>query len=488
MSNVSNSLTEKNRYNKKTAYICGSTKLTFADVYTHSRAAATYLSERGIAAREKVLFVMEDCLEWPMFFHGCILIGAIPVVLSPKTDIDMLQRICDITGAKTIITNHNLSELLDNPNLSIIEPNDKYKSSEPYTDFYDFHPSDDVVYFSTSGTTGYPKLVMHCHQVVENFTASNFPWHITDHSIVCCGAKMSFGFGWIVQVLGCLIFKSTHIILPSDFDLRKIPNKINEHSATHLFTNPTVLQMMLKFDHVVLGNHLEYIWCGGEPLPQSVVRACIEKFNKYPGDTYGLSESPCSTILNDPNNYRIGSIGKPAPGVECRIVDEEYNDCEINTPGRLLIKSNMLSTGYYNDQFNTEKTFQNNWLHTNDVVYKDQDGYFYFVGRLDQYVKIRGRFVSALEIENILLGYSDILESSVTFAKKGVDDFMEAFAFVVIENPSVTVTDIRARLTSERYPSHLIPKNIFITKTLPKTVTNKKIRVFSTLMNWQNTG
>jgi acyl-coenzyme A synthetase/AMP-(fatty) acid ligase len=91
-------------------------------------------------------------------------------------------------------------------------------------------------------------------------------------------------------------------------------------------------------------------------------------------------------------------------------------------------------------------------------------------------------------LKNILLGYSDILESSVTFAKKGVDDFMEAFAFVVIENPSVTVTDIRARLTSERYPSHLIPKNIFITKTLPKTVTNKKIRVFSTLMNWQNTG
>jgi crotonobetaine/carnitine-CoA ligase len=163
------------------------------------------------------------------------------------------------------------------------------------------------------------------------------------------------------------------------------------------------------------------------------------------------------------------------------VIDEHGNNCTPNQAGQLLLKTNFTALGYFNAPEISSKSFQGEWLHTNDIVYQDEDGYYYFVSRSDHYVKIRGRLVSAVEIENIITSYDGVTECSTSFGLN--DGVMEAFSFLVVDDPLLDATAIRARMLTDGYSSHQIPKNIFVTKTLPKTPNGKRIRSLSRLLD-----
>ncbi len=458
-----------------TAYIFKNQCLSFGELAHGARAAAKQLSQRGFGPRHRVLLIQDDGFEWPMMFHALIILGCIPVLINPAmpsaTVFDIVNKVncTHALGQRCHMQDHR-----DNINNWVEIEDIDFKSSSIYSGEYSYQQDDLLLLLVSSGTNGTPKIIQHRHQDLEKVFLECDPYDFAPGRVLCCSARMSWSFGLITNVLGCVASGATCIILKLPGDLRRIVDIVDQHGVTDLFGNPALIKFFIKQSNGKFNPALKKVWAVGEIVPQGLQQEIYANMPWTLGQSYGTSETlRWAVIINGARDYREYSIGKPTPGVEVKLVDDQGNTCAVGEVGELWIKHSTISAGYW-DNNGFESQFVDGWFNTRDLMYQDQDGFFFMLGRSDQVLKINGHFVSALDIENQLNSIPGVTDSVVVFDHHQIK--VNPLAFITVE-PNTDVDTVCQHLSM---PSLHRPQ-IFLLPALPLTANNKKIRSLKVL-------
>jgi len=347
---------------------------------------------------------------------------------------------------------------------------------------FSYQPKDKFVYFRTSGTSNNAKTVVYSHRAFISIRDNMARMGLTNNSVFYSPAKMSFAMGFWGNIYAPWVFKATHVLTASNFDLRNIISLINEHCVTDMFASPSIVNLMTKDRRSILGTSLQRLTISGEPLPATVASNFQERFGIKIRNLYGLTESFAVLMNTNPNVDSVRS-GTPTPGTQVRLIDENGNVCPPGVPGRMIYTSKCLADGYELDPKATAECFKDGWYYTNDLFEQDAQGTYRFIDRIGQCVKIRGQWASTIDVENLFVSIPEIIECAVSFDKDQFG-FYKPVAFVVKDTDSmISTNDVLERISKLTDNKYLVPKNIHFVNELPKTLTNKRIKVLESLMD-----
>jgi long-chain acyl-CoA synthetase len=279
-----------------------------------------------------------------------------------------------------------------------------------------------IVY--TSGTTGLPKGVIKKHRDTLRFARMiNWPGQLNSHSR-CLGMWPLFHVALLHANFPFLMFGGTQFLLKR-FDEEKVLKLINDEQITHLAGAPTMLVRITdhpdrpKYDT----SSLHSIAYGGSPMPFDGLKRGIEAFGPVFHQGFGMTEGTGQTVLTGPDHLRaitepgkekiLLSVGKPLPACELRLVDDDGNDVTGGEPGEIIMRSEAIIAGYWNNPEGTAELIQNGWLHTGDIGRKDEDGYVYLVDRKKDLIISGGENIASKDVENVIYTNPAVAECAV---------------------------------------------------------------------------
>lgn len=330
----------------------------------------------------------------------------------------------------------------------------------------------------TSGSTGKPKLVIHCHQdfMVSLTRYADQVLDMQRNDVVFCASRLSFAFG-LQNMFLALLNAATYLLPPKDIIADNVLETIQRGKATLIFAVPRVYDMLLKDKAQSLEKLSSLRLCvsAGESLPLPTYNAWKEHFGQEIISSLGSTEVFSTYISNILGSKKLGATGKLIPGFQAKLINDAGDPSQTGEPGALWIRGPSVIT-HYDDKQLEKSLFVDGWFCTNDVFKQDIDGYYYFVGRNNEMIKINGLWVSPNEIEETLKSFNKISDAAVVpFSKDNGAPGIKAFVVLnkdtAIPSESEIKDHCRATMSSWKYP-HFIE---FIDQ-LPRTVTGKLAR------------
>lgn len=339
-------------------------------------------------------------------------------------------------------------------------------------------PEDACMILYTSGTTGRPKGAIITHKMIFwNSVNTGLRLNLTQQDVTLTFAPFFHTGGWNVLTTPFL-HRGARLILSNKFDPEKVLRLCDEQNVTILFGVPTMMDMMARseaFNEAKLDS-VRYAIVGGEPMSVKLIEEWHEKGVPI-RQGYGLTEfGPNVFSLNEEDAIRkIGSIGFPNFYIDTKVVDDTGNETGVNEPGELLLRGPACMKGYWNNEEATAKTIVNGWMHTGDIVRKDDEGYFYVMDRKKDMFISGAENVYPAEIEHTLRLMDGIREAAVI----GVPDATwgeSGMAFIVKESDSTLDKTTIIAFCRERLAKYKIPKHIRFIPELPKSDSGKILK------------
>jgi len=439
---------------QKIAYQDSTTDLTFGELETGIQAQAWTLLTQGLVAGDRVVIQLPNSVYYPILFLACIQVGIIPVLIDFESPATIVQQLVEKSQAKLVINSPLKGERTD------LAP------------VHAHHTQSLAFMICSSGTTGAPKLIEHQHGLFFNSIESTSGLYQVDETSILMGTqKMSFGWALGNYIMFSLYHGCCAVLFDQALTAAALINIIESKKVTHFFSNPTVYSLLARKNTIAKFSTLTHPICASEPLLPVLARQFWARYGIKLLNSYGSSETVINPIKCEISDDQCTAIGKLLPQWQVKVLDEHYNECTLGTPGVLYIETSRMAQRYHNQD---DSAFSNNWFCTNDVVYVDAAGYYHFVNRQGQWVKINALWTSASEIENLLLSTGKIIESTVVFVDNDYG-LKEAIAYVV---PEVGQTIIPHQLRSELLElakSHQVPKKIILVDQLPRTSRNKRV-------------
>jgi long-chain acyl-CoA synthetase len=341
-------------------------------------------------------------------------------------------------------------------------------------------PEDPAVLLYTSGTTGKPKGVTLTH---KNFlTQCNtvvpavFPMQPKDRPVLVLPLYHVYG---LANGLVSGIFSATSMVLVPQYSPSALLEAIDRTKATVLIAIPSMYQHLLQLARArktEIPKSLRTCISGGAPLPLSVLQDFEKIFQTTIAEGYGLTESTSAVCLNPSGNaHKDGSIGPPATGVEMTVFDENDSELPRGEVGEIVIKSDVVTPGYWNNPEATAESIKDGWFHTGDLGYQDEDGYFFITDRKKDLI-IRGGFnISPREVEECIASHEKVVEAAVlSVGDKRDKEAVKAFV-VLQEGSQATEREILEYCQANLAP-YKVPKYVEFRESLPKSMTGKILR------------
>ena len=339
-----------------------------------------------------------------------------------------------------------------------------------------------LMYF-TSGTSGYPKIAAHTYQYpLGHFHTARY-WHTVDPN----GLHFTISdTGWAKAMWGKLYgqWLAEGAIFTYDFDrfdAADILPMFAKYQITTFCAPPTMLRMMVKQDISKYDfSSVKHMTTAGEALNPEVYR----QFEKATGlrimEGFGQSESTMiiGNLVGAP--HKIGSMGKPAPIYDVTLVDSNDVPVPVGETGEIVVNISKgmppgLAVCYYRDEEETKATWVDGWYHTGDVAWKDEDGFYWYVGRKDDVIKSSGYRIGPFEIESIIMELPYVLECGVSAMPDEVRGQIVKASIVLVEGKEgndALVKEIQNYVKSRTAP-YKYPRAVVFRKELPKTVSGK---------------
>ena len=356
----------------------------------------------------------------------------------------------------------------------------------PPTDFEDMS----CLHF-TSGTTGMPKGAVHVHKaVLAHFMTARYALDLHPDDIFWCTADPGWVTGTSYGVIAPLLHGVTNIVDEAEFDAERWYSTLQDQKVTVWYTAPTAIRRLMRLDIKPLEqydlSHLRYSSSVGEPLNPEAVVWGQAVLNLLIHDNWWQTETGAIMISNyNVMDIRPGSMGRPLPGITAAIVHRREDggvDIEQGTgvEGELALKPgwpSMFRT-YLHDEALYKKSFVGGWYITGDLAERDEDGYFWFIGRADDIIKTAGHMVGPFEVESALLEHPAVAEAGVIGKPDPlIGELVKAF---VALKPGFEPSDeLRADLQGfgrKKLGSAVAPKEIEFVEYLPKTRSGKIMR------------
>ena len=475
---------------------------TFADMKRLSDKTANYLMSLGIRKGDKVLVILKRHYQFWYVITALHKIGAVIVPATfMLTKMDLEYRINSASIKAAICTDQNgVPEALDSaediPSLEIKmivnHPREGWRffdeemeSASEVLERQETKATEPMLMYFSSGTSGYPKMVLHDHLYSLGHLLTAKHWHNVDpEGIHFTIADTGWGKAVWGKYYGQWLMESCVFVYDFDkFDPAEIMDIIGKYRITTLCCPPTMFRF---FINAGLEGHdlssLKYCCIAGEALNPDVFNNWKQATGIMLMEGFGQTETTL-TIANLKGMVpKPGSMGKPSPQYEVRIVDENGDVCNPGQTGEIIIRADPKPPGlmmcYYRNEEKTKQTMRDGWFHTGDVAWMDEDGYFWYVGRNDDVIKSSGYKISPFEIESVLVLHPAVLECAVT----GVPDPIRGQivkATVVLKDgyePSEELKKELQNFVKKETAPYKYPRALDFVKELPKTVNGKIMR------------
>jgi acetyl-CoA synthetase len=351
-------------------------------------------------------------------------------------------------------------------------------------------PEDMALLHFTSGTTGTPKGAIHVHQaVVAHHMTGKYALDFHPHDVFWCTADPGWVTGTSYGIIAPLTNGVTSIVDEAEFDAERWYRTLQDQHVSIWYTAPTAIRMMMKGGKELVQKYdlrrLRFLASVGEPLNPEAVVWGQEAFGHPFHDNWWQTETGGIMVANyAAMDIRPGSMGRPLPGIEAAVVRRTDMSIEVieeaNVQGELALKPGWPSMfrGYWNEPERYRKCFAGGWYLTGDLAKRDEDGYFWFVGRADDVIKTSGHLIGPFEVESVLIEHKAVAEAGVIGKPDPVA--MEVVkAFVSLKDSYEPSEELRRELLGfarARLGAAVAPKEITFLPTLPKTRSGKIMR------------
>jgi acetyl-CoA synthetase len=482
--------------------------LTYGDLHAGTNRFANVLGRLGVKKGDVVAAVAGRLPELYVAALGTLKHGSVFAPLFSAFGPEPLHARLAIAGARVVVTTHALYQRKIRPirdrlgNLEHVILIDGAQetgaasfqtlldAASPQFTIPRTEPEDLALLHFTSGTTGTPKGAMHVHDaVLAHYVTAKFALDLHPDDIFWCTADPGWVTGTSYGIIAPLTHGVTMIVDESDFDAERWYRILEAEKISVWYTAPTAIRMLMKAGADLARAHdlrrLRFLGSVGEPLnPEAVVWGASALGRPF-HDNWWQTETGGIMIANfAAMDIRPGSMGRPLPGVEAAVVKRTNGGVTVinapDTEGELALRTGWPSMfrGYLGEDARYRKCFAGDWYLTGDLVSRDTDGYFWFVGRADDVIKSSGHLIGPFEVESVLMEHPAVAEAGV-IGKPDPVALEVVKAFVALKPGREAGESLRRELLAfarTRLGAAVAPKEIEFTPSLPRTRSGKIMR------------
>lgn len=478
-------------------------RFTFKDMKKASNQAANYFKSLGIKKGDRVMLILKRHYQYWFAMLGLNKLGAVAIPAPNQLLEHDLEYRFNAAGVKAILctTDGDTANQVDmaaakSPNLeikiSVGGSRDGWRNYDEESVLFSSHyertaqspgGDDSMLMFFTSGTTGYPKIAVHNYKyALGHFHTAKY-WHNVDPD----GLHFTISdTGWAKAMWGKLygqwLCEAPLFVYDFDrFDAADILPMFAKYQITTFCAPPTMLRMMIKQDISKYDfSSVKHMTTAGEALNPEVYR----QFEKATGlrilEGFGQTES--TMIIGNMTGapHKIGSMGKPAPIYDVCLLDGDGNPVKAGENGEIVVNVKNgapcgLFTGYYRDDVKTAEVWHDGYYHTGDVAWMDEDGFYWYVGRVDDVIKSSGYRIGPFEIESVIMELPYVLECGVSAAPDEVRGQVVKASIVLVDGTEGT-EELKKEIqqyVKERTAPYKYPRIVVFKEELPKTTSGK---------------
>lgn len=381
-----------------------------------------------------------------------------------------------------LLVGNNIEE-----NDKVVDFNKKLAEASKKLDIEWVDRTDGLILHYTSGSTGKPKGVLHVHNaMLQHYQTAKWILDLKEDDVYWCTADPGWVTGTSYGIFGPWLTGTSNLIVGGRFDPNTWYQMLEEFGVTVWYSAPTAFRMLMGAGDEIIKNYdlsqLRHVLSVGEPLNPEVVRWGMKVFNRRIHDNWWMTETGAQLISNYPcMEIRPGSMGKPIPGVKAAIVDNQGNVLPPNRMGNLAIQRgwpSMMKTIWNNEEKYQSYFMPNGWYVSGDSAYMDEDGYFWFQGRVDDVIMTSGERVGPFEVESKLVEHPAVAEAGVIGKPDPVrGEIIKAFiALRDGHQPSDELIEEIRQFVKKGLAAHAAPREIEFRDKLPKTRSGKIMR------------
>jgi 4-hydroxybenzoate-CoA ligase len=480
---------------------------TYNDIQKMTNKTANALRELGVRVDDRVVMIMLDVPQFYAIFYGAIKIGAVPIPTNTMLTPEDYEYYLNDSRARVLVVSEQLIPVIAKikgdlrylRDMIVISEKDgafipfkqKYRHA-PETIKTEFTMKDDVGFWLySSGSTGAPKGAIHSQYdmvaVSESFGQGVLK--LTEDDILFSAARLFFAYGlgnsgYLPFSVGASVVLSSQPPKPEGMF-----QYLEKFRPTIFFGIPTLYGQMLDYKEKQdeekgttpdpNKNHefssVRICVSAGEALPPDIYHRWKKRFGIDIIDGIGTTEMLHIFIANLPGKVKPGSTGKPVPGYELKVVDDNNYDVPQGEIGMLLVKGGSAAQQYWRKREKTKATMQGEWINTGDKYFMDEEGYYFCAGRGDDMLKVGGIWVSPVEVENCIMEHPAVFEVAVT-AKNDENSLVKPKAWVVLKDGYTASAELEQEIKQwvlDRLAKYKYPRWIEFVDELPKSATGK---------------
>ena len=456
----------------------------------------------GIHSEQRILLCLLDTIDFPTAFLGAIKAGIVPVAVNTLlTASDYAFMLAD-SRARAVVVSAPLLPAIEvalaslppgaKPPAVIVSGGESGAAGAGRLGFDALladvsadaetaptHADEPCFWLYSSGSTGRPKGTVHAHaNLIRTAELYAIPvLGIEESDVVFSAAKLFFAYGLGNALTFPMAVGATSVLMAERPTPASVSRVLRRHRPTIFYGVPTLYSAMLASPDLPAREELALRRCtsAGEPLPQEIGRRWSERCGVDILDGIGSTEMLHIFLSNRTGEVRYGTTGRPVPGYELKIVDEDGRPVRRGEIGDLLVSGPTGAIHYWNNRDRSTGTFLGPWTRTGDKYMEDESGCFVYCGRSDDMLKVGGIYVSPAEVEASLVAHDAVLEAAVVGAPDE-NDLVKPKAFVVVK-PGVRADEALAEALKQHVKSLLAPYKyprwIEFIDELPKTATGK---------------
>jgi len=474
-------------------------RYTFGDIKRLSDKAANYFLSLGIKKGDPVLTILKRHYQ---FWYVSVALHKIGAVMVPATfmltkgDVEYRVRsasikaaictdmngVCDAVDSAEDIPTLEIKMIVNSSRDGWLQFDEGMEKASDKLERIQTNVREPLLMYFSSGTSGYPKMVMHDHLYSLGHLSTAKYWQNVDpEGIHLTIADTGWGKAVWGKLYGQWLMEAAVFVYDYEkFEPHEILSIIEKYRITSLCCPPTMFRM---FINAGLEGHdlssLKYCCIAGEALNPDVFENWLKATGIKLMEGFGQTETTCTIMNIRGMEPKPSSMGKPSPQYEVKVVDENGNECPAGETGEIIIRCEPRPPGlmmcYYRNEEKTAKAMRDGWFHTGDVAWVDEDGYYWYVGRNDDVIKSSGYKISPFEIESVLVTHPAVLECAVT----GIPDPVRGQlvkATVVLKAGYQPSDELKKEL--QDYVKHetapyKYPRAMEFVSELPKTVNGK---------------
>jgi benzoate-CoA ligase family protein len=472
--------------------------VTYAELANQVDRATAVFKGLGLEVEQRALLMLPDGPQFVSAWLGTIKAGGVVAAISPEQSANELVYYLNYTRAKILVAHHSARSLVDavlarcaflkavlvvggRPGKHLDYDRELARAT-PDRSVAPTHRDDPAVWLFTSGSTGFPKAAIHKqHDFVYNALTYGLPiLRYGPEDIGLSVPKLAFGYALGTNLLFPLLAGARVVLFPEKSTPERMLDLIRRHRPTVLTAVPTAINAIANHPdaRAVDFSSLRVCISAGEALPAEL----YQRWKSITGveilDGIGSAEMFHIFITNRFGDVKLGSLGRVVEGYEAKICDEEERELPRGEVGTLWIRGDSMALEYWQHHEKSKQTFRGDWCVSADKFYQDEDGYFFFCGRGDEMLKVSGKWVSPVEVENALLQHPAVAEVAV-IGFKDADGLEKPKAFVVLKpghSGDAAMAEALIAHARSLLAHYKAPRDVEFAEALPKSDRGKVLK------------